>query len=250
MSTPDKSHAEPVRFLSIKDGTTCRCPYCRCEFSWPPKKLMCPNCGKMVQPPVGFAKPGRERRIKAVEAIVHKAEAEEKKLGKPPEFSPSKKPSVLIAILVVLALVGSSAILSSQKSSATVKRSKKDPVKLTQGDLATYAMALCHFKADIGRFPYYDEGGLLALISDPGLHDWHGPYINVIHRDGWKRPYFYDLTNGVPVLFSAGPDRHYQTADDMKPKPEDFSVHPDFVRHDPLRENKPHLSSVVIGSDD
>lgn len=149
-------------------------------------------------------------------------------------------------VVVGLAVLGTAVISSSMKSSSVVKRSKKDPVQLTQSDLVVFAMALEHYKMDVGHYPSYRDGGLLALISDPGETDWHGPYINVIQNDGWRRPYFYDRTNGVPMLMSAGPDRHFSTADDLVAKPEDFTAHPEFIRHDPERKVNRPASGVTL----
>ena len=200
-----------------------------------------------MRPPVGFALPGKEARRNAVEVIQKKAAAKERDIGGVPKFEPGKRPAILLAVLVGFAVIGFSMISASWKTSAPAQRAKKDPLVLTTNELAVFTMALSHFKEDTGRFPEYGEGGLLALVSDPGIPDWYGPYINVIHTDGWLRPYLYNLSNGVPVLLSSGPDRRYYTADDIVVRTNDFKCHPDFIRHDPVRESKAHLSSVQIG---
>lgn len=168
-------------------------------------------------------------------------------MGGVPKFEPGKRPALLLAILVGFVVIGSAMIGSSWKTSAPAQRAKKDAMALTTNELAVFTMALSHFKADTGRFPEYGEGGLLALVSDPGIPDWHGPYINLIHADGWRRPYLYHLSNGVPLLLSSGPDRRYYTADDLVVRTNDYTCHPDFIRHNPAKKSTSHMSSVQIG---
>lgn len=247
MSTLKIQKKAPVQVLPHFEGAKCRCPYCTTDFIWPPEKLVCPSCGRTMRPPVGFALPGKEARRKAVETIQKKAEANERVIGGVPKFEPGKRPAILVAILVGFVLMGAVMISSSLKTSAPAQRAKSDPMTLTTNELAVFTMALSHFKEDTGRFPKYAEGGLLALVSDPGIPDWYGPYINVIHTDGWRRPYWYNLSNGVPVLLSSGPDRRYYTADDISVRTNEYTSHPDFIRHDPARKNKSHMSSVQIG---
>ncbi len=207
---------------------------------------MCPVCSHAVRPPEGYSKPGKEARRKAIERIQKAADANRRKIGGMPTFDSSKKPGFVLMVVIGLAVLGSAVISTSMKSSSVVKRSKKDPVQLTTSDLAVFAMALKHYQVDIGHYPSYRDGGLLALISDPGETDWHGPYINVIQNDGWRRPYHYDRTNGVPVLLSAGPDRRFLTADDLVARSEDFTVNPEFIRHDPSRRIHRSMPSVTL----
>lgn len=208
--------------------------------------MACPVCGHALRPPEGYSKPGKEARRKAIERIQTVAETERRKIGGMPAFESSKKPGFVLMVVIGLAVLGMAVISTSMKSSSVVKRSKKDPVQLTKGDLVVFAMALEHYKVDIGHYPSYRDGGLLALISDPGESDWFGPYINVIQNDGWRRPYHYDRTNGVPWLLSAGPDRRFQTEDDLVARSADFQVHPEFIRHDPARRLQRPRPSVTL----
>lgn len=247
MSTPRKKKKIPPKFFPVKEGTTCRCPYCSERFVWPPLALACPSCRRSVRPPEGYAKHGKADRRKAVERIQKAADTNRRKIGGTPVFETSKKPGFVLMVVIGLAVLGSAVISSSRESSSVVKRSKKDPIQLTQSDLVVFAMALEHYKLDVGNYPSYRDGGLLALISDPGEANWYGPYINVIQNDGWRRPYFYDRTNGVPMLVSAGPDRRFLTDDDLVATPEDFVPHPEFIRHDPERQiNRPAPSVTLI----
>jgi len=246
MLTPRKKTKASPQFFPLKEGVNCRCPYCAAIFAWPPEAMTCPVCGRAVRPPEGYAKPGREARRKAVGRIQKAADADRRKIGAMPVFETPKKPGFVLMLVVGLAVLGTAVISTSMKSSSVVKRSKKDPVQLTKSDIAVFAMALKHYEVDVGHYPSYRDGGLLALISDPGETDWYGPYINVIQNDGWRRPYHYDRTNGVPMLLSAGPDRRFLTDDDIVARPEDFTVNPEFIRHDPVRRIHRPMPSVNL----
>ena len=65
-------------------------------------------------------------------------------------------------------------------------------------------------------------------MNDVGAPDWCGPYIKKLMTDGWSRPFFYDQSNGVPVLLSAGEDGTFLTEDDLSVRPEQFRMHPDI----------------------
>lgn len=247
MSIANQKTPTGVPRSPLREGVKCRCPYCGAHFIWPPEGLKCTACGRVVRPPPGYAKPGRDERRESVESIQRRADAERRRLGAAPSVSGLKSPSFLLMIVGGLAVLGAAVVSLSVKRSPAARRAQHDPVALTQSDLSVFAMALEHYRADVGYYPAYSDGGLLALISDPGESDWLGPYINVIQNDGWRRPYFYDRTNGVPVLYSAGPDRRYGTADDLYATPENFVCHPEFVPSDPVRRaNRPAPSTTLI----
>ncbi|RPJ55306.1 MAG: type II secretion system protein GspG [Acidobacteria bacterium] len=63
------------------------------------------------------------------------------------------------------------------------------------------ANALSVFHLDVGRYPSTAEG-LRALVDDPGLGYWAGPYLRKgLPQDPWGRPYRYRVTaeNGFDV---------------------------------------------------
>lgn len=246
--TPEKPAKAP-RLLPHLEGKTCACPYCKGKFTWPPANMACPACGRVIRPPVGYAPPGKAARREAVEAIRRNAERRRREQGEAPVFAGGRRPAILLAAVLVFVVLGGALVSTSYRRSATSTRRQRDPLALTQQEIAVYATALAHFKADTGRYPRYEEGGLLALVSDPGVTDWHGPYVNTIHNDGWRRPFFFDQTNDVPILVSAGPDKTYKTADDLVAPPEAFRPHPDFIRHDPSRRDRGHTSAVKIGAE-
>ncbi len=69
--------------------------------------------------------------------------------------------------------------------------------------------ALDLFKLDTGRYPTTKEG-LKALIQDPGVAGWGGPYMKKeqVPADPWGRPYRYRCpgTQGEYDLWSYGAD--------------------------------------------
>ncbi|TFH17819.1 MAG: hypothetical protein E4H02_01865 [Lentisphaerales bacterium] len=80
--------------------------------------------------------------------------------------------------------------------------------------LVTLYVALTNFNSDCGRYPSTEEG-LSSLISNPGLPEWDGPYIEVLRYDPWQNPYSYSNTAGVIRMQSLGPDGLAGTEDDI-----------------------------------
>jgi general secretion pathway protein G len=54
--------------------------------------------------------------------------------------------------------------------------------------------ALNRFEADCGRFPTTAEG-LSALVKDPGVGGWKGPYWRGDFRDRWGSTWHYENEN-------------------------------------------------------
>jgi type II secretion system protein G len=73
--------------------------------------------------------------------------------------------------------------------------------------VGSLAEAAEHYKLDCGAYPSV-EVGLKALVSDPGVNGWHGPYISEAPLDPWGRPYIYLRSAGSkPEILSYGADR-------------------------------------------
>lgn len=80
--------------------------------------------------------------------------------------------------------------------------------------------ALVAFYRDVGRLPAEAEG-LAALVTDPGLDGWRGPYLDggreaaasVVAHDAWNQPLAYDLAplldagQAAALIASGGGDR-------------------------------------------
>ncbi len=91
----------------------------------------------------------------------------------------------------------------------------------TRRRLRTLQDPLERYIADCGAFPTRAQG-LSALRDNPGVDGWRGPYVESQKMlvDAWKTPIEYSpLTHGNEyygyVLRSAGPDRQFNTRDDI-----------------------------------
>ena len=68
------------------------------------------------------------------------------------------------------------------------------------------------YKEDVGVYPTAEQG-LKALLKNPGVDEWRGPYLPEGESlvDYWGRPLIYQIWNdidGTPIVDvrSAGPD--------------------------------------------
>lgn len=90
--------------------------------------------------------------------------------------------------------------------------------KLTAAEtqIENFKSVLDAFSKDCGRYPTAQEG-LGALIKNPGLPGWKGPYLSGdIPLDPWgTQAYRYDLQDGRPHFVCAGPDGKFNTPDDI-----------------------------------
>ena len=71
----------------------------------------------------------------------------------------------------------------------------------------------------MGRYP----SSLDELVKNPGGENWKGPYIKVAKwppEDAWGTAIRYSRAEGTssasPIVSSAGPDRTFDTADDLR----------------------------------
>lgn len=91
---------------------------------------------------------------------------------------------------------------------------QSEGVPATTTDFAAIKTALLQFKTDTGAYPT-EETGLAALVTTPGMTNWHGPYLySRALYDPWGHPYRYNLRDGKAHLRSAGSDGEWFTSDD------------------------------------
>ena len=84
-----------------------------------------------------------------------------------------------------------------------------------QSDMQNLHSSLDLFNTDCGRYPTTEEG-LSALVTDPGVQGWRGPYREPMDRpDPWGTLYRYAFVDGKPKIISAGKDTQFDTADDL-----------------------------------
>jgi len=126
------------------------------------------------------------------------------------------KAFTLIEILLVIVIIG---ILSGMVVTRLSGRSREAKVARAQSDMkGNLSLALDLFEHDCGRYPTNDEG-LSALVIDPGISGWKGPYVKgQLSRDPWGTHYMYSLhseDSGRYIISSAGPDGQTGTGDDL-----------------------------------
>ncbi len=188
---------------------TLRCPYCKGTFS-ADTGVTCPHCGKCVNVPRHLRpdkKPLRvQRRDHTSRFEDHRGET------LTPTFQFGRKPSTLLVALGVLVIIGG--ILVARVSARFGKTRHRTRGMVALDAVETLATATRIFTEECGRVPTADEG-FIALISNPGIEGWDGPYINLIKPDPWEEPYHYSVSNDIATITSCGPDRIPGTPDDI-----------------------------------
>jgi general secretion pathway protein G len=117
----------------------------------------------------------------------------------------NKRGFTLVELIVVMVILGMLAALVAPKFFGKIGKGKQSAVK-TQIELL--GQALDTFRLDTGRYPTTGEG-LEALLTDPGVNNWDGPYLKkAIPNDPWSRPYHYESpgNHGDYDLYSLGAD--------------------------------------------
>src|SRR5512135_2826692 len=111
----------------------------------------------------------------------------------------------LVELLVVMVIIG---LLATLVAPGLFKQLGKGQVSAAKAQIASLEQALDKFRLDVGRYPTTQEG-LNALVSNPGIEHWDGPYVKTgTITDPWKRPYQYQSpgTHGEFDIFSYGRD--------------------------------------------
>lgn len=118
-------------------------------------------------------------------------------------------------ILLVTAIL---VAMASMATFAYVSIKRNADIKNTQTEVKNFATSCQMFHMDAGMFPT----NLQELLTMPqGLDQtsWRGPYLDVRtdFNDVWNTPFKYavDDANGRAVITSAGPDRQFNTQDDI-----------------------------------
>jgi len=121
----------------------------------------------------------------------------------------------LIEMLLVIVIIG---ILAGAVVTSLSGRSQEAKLTRARADISgNLSLALDLFEQDVGRYPSNEEG-LAALVEDPGVDGWKGPYLKGgLKDDPWGHAYSYALDpedQRQYVLKSAGPDGNPGTEDD------------------------------------
>lgn len=112
----------------------------------------------------------------------------------------------LVELLVVMVIVGLLLALVGPKVFSKLGKGKQSAAK---AQIELLGQTLDHFRLDVNRYPSTQEG-LSALITNPGIENWDGPYLkkNDIPKDPWNKAYVYQApgTHGEYDLYSYGLD--------------------------------------------
>jgi len=115
----------------------------------------------------------------------------------------------LIELLLVMVILSILATVVTMKFTGI---SEKANISAAKAQISIFRTALAKYEVDNGHFPYMNEGGLSALVVNPGLSTWNtGGYLDKMSlpQDPWKHDYAYASpgTNGADYdLYSTGPD--------------------------------------------
>ncbi|MCE9613432.1 MAG: type II secretion system protein GspG [Lentisphaerae bacterium] len=123
-------------------------------------------------------------------------------------------PIQLIVLLLVMTFLGALLITRARQTPAPAPAITLP--QRAQAELNVLRAALEQFQQQCGRYPTEREG-LTALISNPDLAGWRGPYVSLVRADPWRSPYRYATASNGASLVSNGPDGQPDTADDLRP---------------------------------
>lgn len=110
----------------------------------------------------------------------------------------------LVEMLVVVAIVG---LLVGLVGPAAMRQLQASRVTTTETQIEQLRAALDIFQIDTGRLPPEDIG-LAALVSDPGVPGWNGPYLRdgELPSDAWGGAFLYRYDGDRPQVISLGAD--------------------------------------------
>ena len=128
----------------------------------------------------------------------------------------------LLEILVVLAIIGLLVGLVVSNTDKIFGQSQEAVAKIFVRD--SLKTPLVRYRIDMGDYPATNEG-LAALVTAPShaTDKWRGPYLDAtggkLPVDPWGQPYEYRYPGvknaGGYDLYSKGPDKTAETADDI-----------------------------------
>lgn len=204
------------------------CPYCKNDLGAKPL-THCPHCGKAIIVPGRLRKTTFRQRQKMREKIEHDAEKQRRALVYN-DIAPGRNPLIIGIILMVMIVVGG-LVIGRANMIAGIKAGRLARIRDSEDELRALRIALERFREDCGRYPTAAEG-LKALVINPGITNWGGNYVNIVKPDPWHTPYLYKQPGTNLLLMSAGPDRVFQTEDDLVPA----APTPDEIKRKPKNE--------------
>jgi general secretion pathway protein G len=124
----------------------------------------------------------------------------------------------LIELLVVIIIL---AILAAVVLPRVIGRTEDAKISSAISTIQSFSNQLEVYNADTGTFPSGDQG-LSALVTNPGLPKWNGPYLRNLEKvpnDPWGNPFVYKQPGEGGRDYdiqSAGPDGQLGSNDDIK----------------------------------
>ncbi|HLX64433.1 MAG TPA: type II secretion system protein GspG [Planctomycetota bacterium] len=91
-------------------------------------------------------------------------------------------------------------------------KAKNEQLREARAALAYLRKGIDQFKQDTGAPPK----NLQALLKDPGVPKWNGPYVVDIGEDPWGKPWKYSIEGKEYTLKSLGPDGEDNTGDEVE----------------------------------
>lgn len=123
-----------------------------------------------------------------------------------PRLNVSLRGFTLIELLVVLSILALIAALVAPNVFPKLGKGKQAAAK---AQIELLGQALDQFRLDTGRYPSNEEN-LAALVTNPGIEKWEGPYLKKgLPNDPWGKPFAYRIpgTHGIDYdLVSYGKD--------------------------------------------
>lgn len=110
----------------------------------------------------------------------------------------------LVEMLVVVAIVG---LLVGLVGPAAMRQLQSSRASTTEAQISQLRAALDIFQIDTGRLPTEDLG-LNALVIDPGIPGWNGPYLRdgELPLDAWGGAFLYRFNGDIVRVISLGAD--------------------------------------------
>lgn len=194
-----------------------RCPYCKAEIG-EALGTHCPRCGKFMRVPEQNLTERRRASRRAIERIAREYERKKAELHTVPAGL-LRNPRFYFGAVAVFVILGGALFNATDHA---VRSIAITPEMRAARNVDVLAEALGRYRFHTGGYPSREQG-LAALVRDPGVPKWDGPYISFLRGDPWETPFVYEpATNAPPTLFSCGPDKRAGTADDIRPDPGRF----------------------------
>ncbi|MEI8243267.1 MAG: type II secretion system protein GspG [bacterium] len=195
-----------------------RCPHCGHVFPRQDKGR-CPACEQVILIPPAARKNVETMRDRCIRISRDRRERLAKmQRGGNLLATPRMRRTLAIVSFVVLGVLLPMDYMLRRSGSQTPALSYDGRTRQTLGVLRTQLEC---FRRDCGRYPTEAEG-LWALVLNPGLTNWFGPYLQKVPPDLWRHRYYYSQTHDAVCLWSSGPDGLSGTADDIPAPPPDL----------------------------